>query len=66
HKEFLDKVVSPAGVRFILFIGAVIFWFLSKFLFVVFVLLFLIACIKPEWIFRHKKKIIEKETPPKA
>ncbi len=66
HKEIWEKVASPAGVRFILFIGAVIFWFLSKFLFIVLVLLFLIAYIKPEWIFRREKKITEKETPPKT
>lgn len=56
HKDFLNKCKTLQGTRVILGVGVVIFWFLSKFLFVVFVLLFLLAWLKPEWIFRRKEK----------
>jgi hypothetical protein len=54
HKDFWNKCKTPRGARIILGIAIVIFWFLSKVLFVVFVLLFLLAWLKPEWIFRKK------------
>ena len=63
HKTFWNKTLSPVGVRIIFAVAALIFWFLSKFLFVVFVLLFLLVCIKPEWIFRRKQKRSEQQSP---
>jgi len=65
HKDFWDIAISPNGIRIIFGIAAFIFWFLNKFLFVVFVLLFLAACIKPEWFSRHKKDKTEQEKPSK-
>lgn len=54
YKDFWDKLKTPQGTRVLLCIGAVAFLFISRFLFVVFVLLFLVAWIKPEWIFGKK------------
>ncbi len=56
QKDFWNKFASPNGIRSIFVVGALIFWFINKFLFVVFVLLFLTACIKPQWFSRHKKQ----------
>ena len=39
-----------------LVIGAFLFWFLNKFIFVIFILLFLLIWIKPEWVTILKKK----------
>lgn len=64
QRAFWNQVKTPNGIRVILGICAIVFWFLFKFLFVIFVLLFLIAWLKPEWLFRHKKKTPEQETPP--
>jgi hypothetical protein len=50
NKDFWMKLKTPAGVKWLLVLGAFIFFFLSKFLFVIFVLLFLIAWIRPDLI----------------
>ncbi len=54
YKDFRDKLKTPRGVRVLLCVGAVVFGFVSRFLFIVFVLLFLIAWLKPEWIFKKE------------
>ncbi|MCK4532758.1 hypothetical protein KAU39_03145 [bacterium] len=54
NKNFWDKLKTPQGVRVLLCAGAVVFGFVSRFLFIVFVLLFLVAWLKPEWIFKRE------------
>ena len=56
HKNLWAKAKTPQGTRVILGVGAIVFLFLSKVLFVIFVLLFLLAWLKPEWIFRRQQK----------
>jgi hypothetical protein len=63
HRASWNRVLSPAGARIIFAIAALICLFLSKFLFVVFVLLFLLVCIKPEWLFRRKQNVSEQQSP---
>ena len=55
-KDFWMKLKTPEGARTLLVVGAFIFFFISKFLFVVFVLVFLLVWLKPELIFRKEKK----------
>ncbi|MCK5241922.1 hypothetical protein KAR34_05680 [bacterium] len=59
HREFWDKFKSPEASRLLLVFGAFVFWFISRFVFVVLVLLFLIAWLKPEWLFRSRAKTPE-------
>jgi hypothetical protein len=54
HRRYLSWLRTPAGTRTLLAFAAVLFWFLSKVLFVVMVLLFILAWIKPQWIFRQQ------------
>lgn len=63
HEDFWKKFKTPQGTKVILGVGAVIFVFISKFLFVIFVLLFLLAWLKPEWILRSKEKIRKQKKP---
>lgn len=56
HEDFWNRCRSLEGVRTILIIGAVVFWFLSRFLFVIFIILLLIAWLKPEWVFKARQK----------
>jgi len=56
RRNFWVKLRTPEGVKSLLVIGAFIFFFISKFLFVVFVLIFMAAWLKPDWIFRREKK----------
>jgi len=53
RKSFWIKLKTPDGIKAFLLLGAFVFFFLSKFLFVIFVLVFLLAWLKPEWIFRQ-------------
>jgi len=55
-KEFWIKAKTPDGIKVLLILGAFIFFFISKFLFVVFILVFLFAWLKPELIFREETK----------
>jgi hypothetical protein len=59
HRAVMKKCTTPQGMRVLLITGAIICLFISKFLFVVFVLLILLTWLKPEWIFRSKKKSVE-------
>jgi len=56
QREFWMKLKTPEGVRGLLIIGAFVFFFISKFLFVVFVLVFLIVWLKPDLIFKKETK----------
>jgi len=56
QKAFWLKLKTPDGIKALLALGAFIFFFLSKFLFVVFVLIFLLGWLKPEWVFREGVK----------
>jgi hypothetical protein len=56
NKDFWMKLKTPAGVKWLLVLGAFIFFFLSKFLFVIFVLLFLIVWIRPDLITGRRVK----------
>jgi hypothetical protein len=56
QKKTREYFKTQPGVRWLLAIGAVLFFFISKFLFTVFVLVFLVAWLKPQWIFRQWKK----------
>jgi hypothetical protein len=56
NKDFWMKLKTPAGVKWLLVLGAFIFYFLSKFIFVIFVLLFLIAWIRPDLITGRRVK----------
>jgi hypothetical protein len=58
QKEFWMKLKTPEVVRPLLVVGAFIFFFISKFLFVVFVLVFLLVWLKPDLIFRKVTKTI--------
>jgi hypothetical protein len=60
-KEFWMKLKTPDGIKMLLIVGAFIFFFISKFLFVVFVLIFLIAWLKPELIFGKETKSTAKK-----
>jgi hypothetical protein len=55
-REFWMKAKTPDGTKVLLVIGAFIFFFISKFLFVVFTLVFLIVWLKPELMFREETK----------
>lgn len=57
-RDFWMKLRTPDGVRALLIVGAFIFFFISKFLFVVFVLVFLLVWLKPELVFRGETKTI--------
>ncbi len=61
RKDFWMKSKTPDGIKVLLILGAFIFFFISKFLFVVFVLIFLLAWLKPELIFRKETKSITKK-----
>lgn len=63
QKDLWNRALSPAGARMLFGGAALVFWFISKFLFVIFVLLFLLVCIKPEWFFRRKKHIAAEQSP---
>ena len=54
HKTLWDRLKSPQGLKLILAACAIIFLFLSRFLFVIFVLLFIVAWFRPEWLIRRK------------
>ncbi len=56
NKDFWMRLKTPAGIKSLLVLGAFIFFFLSKFLFVIFVLVFLIAWIRPDLIPARKVK----------
>jgi hypothetical protein len=55
-KEFWMKLKTPAGVKSLLILGAFFFFFLSKFIFVILVLIFLIAWLRPDLISGLKSK----------
>jgi len=57
-KDFWMKLRTPDGVRALLIVGSFIFFFISKFLFVVFVLVFLLVWLKPELVFGKETKTI--------
>ncbi len=57
-RDFWMKLRTPDGVRALLIVGAFIFFFISKFLFVVFVLVFLLVWLKPELVFRGETNTI--------
>jgi hypothetical protein len=61
HRAVVKKCKTPQGTRVLLIAGAIISLFISKFLFVVFVLLLLLTWLKPEWIFRNKEKNVEQK-----
>jgi len=61
HRAFVKKCKTPQGTRVLLIAGAIVFLFISKFLFVVFVLLIVLTWLKPEWIFRSKEKSVEQK-----
>jgi hypothetical protein len=61
QKEFWMKLKTPDGVRFLLILAAFVFFFISKFLFVVFVLVFLLVWLKPDLIFKKETKTIAKK-----
>lgn len=67
--EFLR---TPHGLRITLFVTAVIFLFISRFLFVVLVLLFLLSVFRPNWLLpgiKVEKKVekpVEKDVDEKA
>lgn len=48
-------VGTRKGMRTTLFIGAFIFYFLSKWLFFILFILFLIACFRPHWLLRSRE-----------
>jgi hypothetical protein len=54
HKEILAWLRTTNGTRTLLGVGAVLFWFLSKVIFVILVILFVLMWLKPEWVFRKK------------
>jgi hypothetical protein len=60
-KEFWMKLRTPDGVRALLAMGAFFFFFISKFLFVVFVLVFLLVWLKPDLISGKDSKTITKK-----
>lgn len=60
-KDFWMKLKTPDGVRTLLIVGAFLFFFISKFLFVVFVLVFLLVWLKPEFISKKEAKTITKK-----
>jgi len=53
HRRFFEWLRTPAGTRSLLACGAILFWFLSKVIFVVVVLLLILSWLKPQWIFRQ-------------
>lgn len=55
-KAFWDSCASPGGTRIILVILAIVFLFISRFLFIIVMLLLLVAWFKPEWLFRQLLK----------
>jgi len=56
RRDFWIKAKTPDGIKVLLILGAFVFFFISKFLFVVFILVFLLAWLKPELIFREETK----------
>jgi uncharacterized membrane protein len=50
------RAKTPDGIKVLLILGAFIFFFISKFLFVVFVLIFLLVWLRPELISGKKTK----------
>ncbi len=56
YNDFWNKLKTQKGMMTLCVIGAFLFWFLNKFIFVIFILLFLLIWIKPEWITILKKK----------
>jgi hypothetical protein len=62
QRKFFAWLKAPAGVRSLMVLAALLFWFLSKVLFVIMVLLFILAWIKPQWVFRHQTATSEKKT----
>jgi hypothetical protein len=55
-KNFWMRAKTPDGIKVLLILGAFIFFFISKFLFVVFVLIFLLVWLRPELISGKKTK----------
>jgi hypothetical protein len=55
HKYVFAWLRTPAGTRVLLVCGVVLFWFVSKVLFVVLVLLLILSWLRPNWIFRQPK-----------
>lgn len=62
HRRFIGWLRTPAGTRTLLACGAVLFYFLSKVVFVVAVLLFVLAWLKPQWIFRTQTRTHKQES----
>ena len=56
YNDFWNKLKTQKGMMTLCVIGAFLFWFLNKFIFVIFILLFLLIWIKPEWVTILKKK----------
>lgn len=46
---------SPSGLRASLFIGAIVFYFISHFIFVILCVLFIIAVFRKEWLIKVEK-----------
>ncbi|MFH1283474.1 MAG: hypothetical protein ABII27_07395 [bacterium] len=57
YKTFWKNINTPKGVCVISALGALVFVGCNKFLFTMFILLFFIGWLKPEWIFRGKKEV---------
>ncbi|MBN1694548.1 hypothetical protein JW879_03995 [candidate division WOR-3 bacterium] len=64
-KDFWMKAKTPEGIKVLSILGAFLFFFISKFLFVVFVLIFLFAWLKPELIKKETKPTTRKKRIPK-
>jgi hypothetical protein len=62
QREFWNWCKTPQGTRVMLGVCAVLLWFVSKVLFAVLVLLFVLTFVKPEWIFRRKKQTVEQQS----
>ncbi len=60
-KDFWTKVKTPEGIKVLSLLGAFFFFFISKFLFVVFVLIFLFVWLKPELIKKETKPTTRKK-----
>jgi len=54
RKAFWNFIGTKAGMRVTLFGAAFVFYFLSGFLFVVLILLFLLSIFRPRWLLLHK------------
>jgi hypothetical protein len=56
HKDVFAWLKTPNGVRVLLIVAACVSWFLTKILFVIFVILVILTWIRPEWIFRRREE----------